>query len=209
MACGRISSRLHKDVNIPAFLFQPCCVWHRECPAQQGSVCYRQSFSHTTATWPFPHLPAVLSCDFSALDTCVEHSWFAWTVTGRRGAAVALQQEKSCGAGLNRWAVSGEHCQEVRHSLVLHSFLPARILAHKNFEIKCCEAPGYLFKRQEIIEKSLMKNSHFKHSGTYFIPVLLLLRFYSPPSSPHGLHSHILPLVSDQVRAPWRKVVFS
>lgn len=65
---GRVSRRLHKDVNIPGFLSQPCCVWHRRCPVQQGSVCYRQSFSHTTVTWPFPQLPAVLSC---GLDTGV------------------------------------------------------------------------------------------------------------------------------------------
>lgn len=105
--------------------------------------------------------------------------------------------------------MSGERRQEVRHSPVLHSFLPAHILARINLEIKCCEAYGYLFKRQVIIEKSLMMNSHLQHSGISFIPVLLLLLFYSPASSTHGSHSHTLPLVSNQVRAPWRKVVFS
>lgn len=61
------------------------------------------------------------------------------------------------------------------------------------------ETLGYLFKRQEILEKSLMENSHSWHSGHFFHPC-------SPASpSPHGLHCHILPLVPNQVRAPWGK----
>lgn len=108
VTCGRISRKLHKDVNIPGFLFQPSFVWHRQCPAQQGSVCHRQRFSHTTATWPFPSYLqywAVASLPWTrVLGTAgLPGQWLTEGSTSRRDATVALQPEKSYSEGLSCW----------------------------------------------------------------------------------------------------------
>lgn len=130
-----------------------------------------------------------------------------WRTGGaiRRDAAVVLQQEKCCGAGLNHWAgPSGRGTLPGGQTQPCTAFRSPCVQPETwsilNCGIKCLRHQAiYLKDKEEILEKFLMENSHSWHSGYFFHPC-------SPTSpSPCGLHFHILPLVSNQVRTPWGK----
>lgn len=192
-----------------AFLFQPFCVLHTECPAQHG-VC----MLHAKLLTHHSNLalsPLICSTELWLLcpgSPCVKHSRFAQAAIDRQ----AVQAEKMLQWSYSRrhavvqvWIpvqdpVTEELCQEVKHSLALHSCLPARSLTHEgilNCEIKCLRHQA-IYLKDKILGKSQTENSHSCHSGCFFHPC-------SASPSLHGLHFCILPLVSKKVRALWRK----
>lgn len=105
-----VTGRLRSDANVLGFLFQLCCVLHTECLAQHR-VCvpHAKLLTHhsnlalspltcSTELWLLcPGTPC------QAQLVCLSSDWQTGSASSR-DAAVALQQEKCCGAGLNPWA---------------------------------------------------------------------------------------------------------
>lgn len=137
-----------------AFLFQPCCVLHTECPAQHG-VCMLLHAKLLTPTylqyWAVTSLPWDTLCE--AQRVCLSSDWQTGSAS-RKDAAVALQQENCCGAGVNPWAaLSGRGALPGGQTQPCAAFLSPctqpDTQGYLKLRDKMFETSGYLFKRRD------------------------------------------------------------